>query len=123
MGDKPNIFDSATPSPGRRAPSWSKQASAARTALQNQLYEEARTLCEAALQSPSLRAEAEAMLRCLLAEALENLARFTEAIQTLSIYEQERKRESLSLEAQSQICLRLGVAYGGTAEIPKAITK
>lgn len=105
----------------RRAKNWSKQASAARTALQNHSFVEARALCEAALLSPHLRAEAEAALRCLLTEALENLTCFTEAIQTLASYEQELKREALPLEWQSQVCLRLGAAYGGTAEIPKAI--
>ena len=122
MIKKPKNFDPATPGVVRRAPNWSKQASAARSALQNHLYQEACALCEAALQSPHLRAEAEATLRCLWAEALENLACFTEAIQTLSLYEQERKRETLSLEAQSQICLRLGAAYGGTADIPQGIS-
>ncbi len=122
MGDKPNNLALATSGAGRRAPSWSKQASAARTALQNHLYNEARALCETALQASPLRAEAEVTLRCLLAEALENLACFTEAVQTLTLYEQERKCETMSLESQSQIFLRLSAAYGGTAEIPKAIS-
>ena len=121
MADTNNHFDSANSGVGRRTPNWSKQANAARTALQNHLYAEARTLCEAALQSSHLRAEAEVTLRCLLAEALEYLACFTAAVQTLATYEPERKRETLSLESQSRLCLRLGAAYGGTADIPKAI--
>jgi hydrogenase-4 transcriptional activator len=121
MANTPINFDSAPIGSGRRASNWSKQASAARTALQNHLYQEACALCEAALQSPHLRAEAEATLRCLWAEALENLACFTEAVQALSKYELEDNRETLSPESQSQICLRLSTAYGGTSEIPKAI--
>ena len=120
MANTPTHIDSTTAGTGRRTPSWSKQANAARTALQNHLYAEARTLCEAALQASHLRAEAEGTLRCLLAEALENLACFTEAIQTLARYEPERKRKTLALKSQSQICLRLGAAYGGTADISKA---
>ncbi len=120
MGDKPNNI-AALSKAGRRTSPRSQQIGAIRKALQNHCYGAARVLCEAALQTPFLRAEVEATLRCLLAEALENLACFTEAVQALSVYEQERKRELLPLETQSQICLRLGTAYGGTTEIPKAI--
>jgi DNA-binding NtrC family response regulator/Flp pilus assembly protein TadD len=122
MRTTPNHFDPSSTGPRRRALHWSKQASAVRAALQNHLYAEARALCEAALQGTHLRPEAEANLRCLLAESLENLARFSEAVQTLSPYEQERKREALAQELQGQICLRLGAAYGGTADLPKAIS-
>ena len=95
--------------------------SQARTAFQHHLYEETLLHCQTALQAVHLRPDSEAALRCLMAEALECLARFTEAAQTLAMYEPEQKRNALSPLLQSQVCLRLGSAHGGTTEIPKAV--
>lgn len=104
-----------------RGLSWSKLLTAARVALKNCEYEEAIVHCETALRSPHLRSDSEATIRCLLAEAFEGLAQFTNAVQAIHQYEKEQKREALSPLMQSQVCLRLGSAYGGTTEIPKAI--
>ncbi len=94
----------------------------ARTALQNFLYEDASQQCEDALQTKNLRPEAEANIRCLWAEALENLARFTDAIQAVQMYAEEAKRARFTPALQCQILLRLGAAYGGTADMSLAIT-
>lgn len=59
---------------------------------------------------------------CLLAEARESLARYTEAVQALSQYESARARDVLPTELQIQVCLRLAWAYGGTPEVPAAFS-
>ena len=106
---------------GRRPSNWNKVVSEARIALQHFRYEEALKYCETALAAAHLRPDSTATILCLKAEALESLARFNDAIQALSIYEQEQNREALAPSLQSQVCWRLGSAYGGTAELPKAI--
>ncbi|HEX4948223.1 MAG TPA: hypothetical protein VFZ34_16235, partial [Blastocatellia bacterium] len=121
MGDTPKTLDPTTSPSGRRSTNWSKLVSQARTACQNYLYEEALQFCATALQSTSIRADAEATIRCLMAEAYENLARFTDAVEAVKQYEDEHKRALLVPTLQSLVCLRLGAAYGGTTEIPKAI--
>lgn len=122
MGKLSQLNSEFVTQPQRRAASWSKVVAQARVALQNFLYEDASQQCEAALQAKNLRPEAEANLRCLWAEALENQARFTDAIQSLSLYTDEAKRSRLTPVLQSQILLRLGSAYGGTADMPLAVT-
>lgn len=104
------------------APNWSKLVSLARTAFQNHAYEETLTHCSIALQATHLRPDSEAALRCLMAEALENLARFSEAVQVLSAYEEEPNRATLSPALQNQVCLRLGSAYGETSQFSQAMT-
>ncbi|MBS1809232.1 MAG: sigma 54-interacting transcriptional regulator [Acidobacteria bacterium] len=116
-----STFDSAPPGTRHRAANWSKLLSQARTAFLHHSYEETLAHCQTALQATHLRPDSEAILRCLMAEAFECLARFTEAVQTLALYEEDLKREKLSPALQSQVCLRLGSAYGGTTEIPKAV--
>ena len=108
--------------PGARAQSVSRFISQARLALRRFLYEEAVACCEAALELPRLRPDEEATVRCLLAEANESLAQFTEAVKAVSVYEQAEARARLSAALQSQVCLRLGAAYGGTVEIPQALS-
>lgn len=121
MTESSNNFEGAVPGARHRAPSWSRLLSQARSAWQSHLYEEVIVHCQTALQAAHLRPDAEATLRCLLAEALESLARFTEAAQTLVAYEQETNQAVLAPALQIQVCLRLGAAYGGTTEIPKAV--
>jgi DNA-binding NtrC family response regulator/tetratricopeptide (TPR) repeat protein len=106
----------------RRASSYTRLISSARAALESCQHEEALTLCEAALKAGRLRAEQEALARCLMAEACDNLARFTDAVHTLSLYEQDDARRRLTRATQAQVCLWLGSAFGGTTEIPKAIS-
>ena len=103
-----------------RTPGWGKCVSQARSAMHSFLYEETVSHCELALKSSSLRPESEALIRCLLAEALESLAQFSKALAVLTGYEDDRHRRAVSLLAQSEICYRLGSAYGAT-DLPKAI--
>ncbi len=120
MGDSRSENKLASPSPGKRTPGWSKCVSQARSAMQSFLYEEAGSHCEVALKAPGLRPESEAVIRCLLAEALESLAQFSKSLMVLTGYEDDAHRRTVSLSAQSEICFRLGSAYGAT-DLPKAI--
>ncbi len=94
----------------------------ARLALQRFQYEETIAHGEAALALPGLTADEEAKIRCLLAEAWENLSRFSEAVTVLSGYEDAENREPLTLTLQCQVARQLGAAYGGTKDIPKALS-
>lgn len=111
---------SALAQPLKRTPGWSKCVSQARSAMQSFLFEEAVSHCELALEFSGLRPESEAVIRCLLAEALESLAQFSKALSVLTGYEDDYRRRAVSLPAQSEICFRLGSAYGAT-DLPKAI--
>src|SRR5581483_3213516 len=122
MSERSDHIADGSPDSRERLQSCSSLINEARVALHNHRHEEAITYCEAALNSPRLRAEQEAIVRCLMAEALDNLARFSEAIRALHRYEQESVRGALTPLVQSEVCLRLGSAYGGTTEIPKAIS-
>ncbi|MBS1809035.1 MAG: sigma 54-interacting transcriptional regulator [Acidobacteria bacterium] len=82
----------------------------------------AATQCEAALTA-DLSPEDEAELRCLWAEALEHGACFTKAIQVLLPYENKALLSSLPQTSQCRVEYRLGAAYGGTTDIPKAISQ
>jgi DNA-binding NtrC family response regulator/tetratricopeptide (TPR) repeat protein len=68
-----------------------------------------------------LRIEEMARLQFVRAEALEHLAQFTEAVQTLAVFEEVEAREALPLELRWEACLRLGAAYGGTKDVHKAL--
>jgi hydrogenase-4 transcriptional activator len=94
---------------------------AARAALARSENDRAVKLAQAALASSILSANERAVVRCLLAEALENLAREPEAIQVLSCYEQEPACAALSPATLRQVYLRLGSAYGYTGNLPPAI--
>ncbi len=122
MGATSNHLVNGSPDSRQRVQSYSSLINAARVALDHCQHEEAITHCEAALKLPRLRAEQEAAVRCTLAEAWDNLARFSEALQALQAYEPEATRARLTPLMQSEVCLRLGYAYGGTAEIPQAIS-
>lgn len=111
------------PFPARRRPtSAGDEISAVRAALRAGQYREVINRCETALAQYALRAEQEVALRCLLAEAKESLALFTEAVQVLEKYCTTPAREALAPEEQTQVCLRLASAYGGTPEIPTAFS-
>ncbi|HEX4948214.1 MAG TPA: sigma 54-interacting transcriptional regulator [Blastocatellia bacterium] len=116
--------DDALSSPQRRAigQSISKLLHEARLALRQFQYEEAIADGEAALAMPGLAENEEASVRCILAEALEKLSRFSDAVAVLSEYENAVKRERLTLTLQCQVARQLGAAYGGTKEIPKALS-
>ncbi len=120
MGASSNHLE--LPDPRQRLQSYTSLLNAARVALHKFQHEEAITHCEAALKFPRLRAEQEAAVRCLMAEALDNLSHFSEALQVLHRYEPEAARALLTPLMQCEVCLRLGSAYGGTTEIPQAIS-
>ena len=95
---------------------------AAQSALRLHQPEEALHYCEWALQNTRVQAEERAMVQFVRAEALEHLAQFTEAVQILTDYEEVEAREALPPKLRWEACLRLGAAYGGTKDVPKALT-
>src|SRR5438128_1374016 len=95
---------------------------AGREALARFDNEEAIACFESALVSDALNAEQRASVRCLLAEAFENLARYREAIEVMADYEQTATRATLHPVVLAQVYLRLGSIYSYTADRPKAIS-
>ncbi|MFN0124721.1 MAG: tetratricopeptide repeat protein, partial [Blastocatellia bacterium] len=104
------------------ARNYNTLVSDARVSIRNYQHEDALGYCAAGLAIPRLRPGQKATLLCLRAEVLENLARFTEAIETLSPYEREEKREKISWDQRIQVLLRLASAHGGTPDLPRAIS-
>ncbi len=95
---------------------------AGRAALAKFETEKAIACFESALQSPFLNAEQRASVCCLLAEALENLARYSEAIEVMAEYEQSVARADLHPVVLYQVYLRMGSVYAYAGEHPKAIS-
>ncbi len=95
---------------------------AGREALAQFENEEAIDRFETALASRLINAEQRASICCLLAEAGENLARYTEAIDVMAEYEQPATRATLHPVVLCQVYLRLGSVYGYTADRPKGIS-
>jgi hydrogenase-4 transcriptional activator len=124
METSPHLHDDPKTNAQRRAvgQSISKLLHQARLALRQFQYEEAVAHCEAALTIPGSLEDDEATIRCVLAEAWEKLSRFSDAVTAISGYEESSRREQLSLALQCQVTQRLGSAYGGTKEIPKALS-
>jgi hydrogenase-4 transcriptional activator len=85
-------------------------------------HDEAVGHFQAALASPLLNAEQRARVKCALAESLEALARYREAIEVMAEYEGAAGRAGLSPAALFQIWLRMGSAYGYTGDHPRAIS-
>jgi DNA-binding NtrC family response regulator/Flp pilus assembly protein TadD len=110
------------PGARRRAQGVGKLLQQARLALRQFQYEAAMAHCEAALALPHLPEEEEATIRCVLAEACEQLSKYSDAVKAVSCYEADEKRAPLALALQCQVTQRLGSAYGGTKEIPKALS-
>ncbi len=94
----------------------------ARIALRQFKYEEALRHGEAALSIPSISEEETATIRCVMADTCEKLSRFSDAVALLACYEEDKNRESLSPRLQCEVVRHLGSAYGGTREIPKALS-
>jgi DNA-binding NtrC family response regulator/tetratricopeptide (TPR) repeat protein len=94
----------------------------AQLALQEFQYEEAVAHGEAALGVPGLSEDDEATVRGVLAEAKEKLSRFSEAVAVLSKYEDAETQKRLGLTLQCRVARQLGAAYGGTKEVPKALS-
>ena len=105
-----------------RAEALADLIEAGREALGRFENEEAIARFESALVSDSLTAEQRASVCCLLAEALENLARYREALEVIAEYEQTATRATLHPVVLCQVYLRLGSIYGYTADRPKAIS-
>ncbi len=85
-------------------------------------YGQVVALCERALplaDEGTLSAE----IRCLLAEALEYLARYNKAVEALIVYENKVVLNALPQFLQCRILYRLSAAYGGTMDILKAISQ
>ena len=124
MKNSPHSHDDPMSNTQRRAvgQSISKLLHQACLALRQFQYEVAVAHCEAALTVSHIAEDEEATIRCVLAEAWEKLSRFSEAVAVLCDYEAAEKREQLSLVLQCQVTRQLGSAYGGTKEIPKALS-
>ncbi len=107
--------------PRKREQTFPQRLKAARAALRQCQPEEALKHCDRALNDVRLQVTDQATLQFVRAEALENLARLTEAVQVLAAYEHVDVREALPPELRWEACLRLGSAYGGTKDVPKAL--
>lgn len=95
---------------------------AGREALEQFENEEAIGHFETALTSHLLNTEQRASVCCLLAEAFEYLARYPEAVEIMTKYEQTAMRAALHPIVLCQVYLRLGSAYSYTTDRPKAIS-
>ena len=95
---------------------------AGRAAFARYEYEEAVEAFAAARRSRLLNDEQRATLCCLTAEALEHMARYREAIESLAEYDKTDTRATLHPVVLGKIYLRLGSAYGYASDRPKAIS-
>lgn len=107
------------PAAGQSVPHLLQQT---RLALQQFQYEMAIAQGEAALAVVELTPEEQGAFCCVLAEAWERLSQFSQAVRVLSPYEEATKRVPLSPLLQIQVARQLGAAYGGTKEIPQALS-
>ncbi len=85
-------------------------------------HDEAVEQFELAVKSPLLTAEHRARVRCALAESLEYLARYREALAVISEYETASIRAQLPPASQFQVWLRLGSLQGYLGDHPRAIS-
>ena len=85
-------------------------------------HDEAVEQFELAVKSPLLNAEQRAKVRCALAESLEFLARYREALAVISEYETTSIRAQLAPTSQFQVWLRLGSLQGYLGDHPRAIS-
>jgi DNA-binding NtrC family response regulator/tetratricopeptide (TPR) repeat protein len=84
-------------------------------------YESAAGHFRAALASDGLSADDEAIIRAMLSQALDELSRFDEAYDALSLYEDQQKLSVLSPSVRARVKLRLGWLYKSLRNYPKAI--
>ncbi len=85
-------------------------------------HDEAVAALELAVQSPLLKDDPRAQVRCALAESLEYLARYREALAVIAEYEVAAVRARLSAAALFQVWLRLGSLHGYIGDHPRAIS-
>lgn len=95
---------------------------AGRKAAASFSHDEAIACFEDALESPLLDDEQKATVRCSLAESLENLARYRDAIEVMADYENPAVRNGLHPIVMFQVWLRMGSAYGYAGDHPRAIS-
>ncbi|HYE75149.1 MAG TPA: tetratricopeptide repeat protein, partial [Blastocatellia bacterium] len=77
---------------------------------------------QSALASPLLNFEQRAKVKCALAESLESLARYREAIEVMAEYNTPAGRADLSQASLFQVWLRMGSIYGYVGDHPRAIS-
>ena len=94
----------------------------AHQAAEDSRYDEAVEKFSLAIHSPYLKVEQRAKVCCSLAEALENLSRYREALAIMAEYEGFVRRPDLTPETMFQLWLRMGSLHGYTGEHPRAIT-
>lgn len=85
-------------------------------------HDEAVTALEMAVRSPLLKDDPRAQVRCALAESLEYLARYRDALAVIAEYEVAAVRAKLSPAALFQVWLRLGSLHGYIGDHPRAIS-
>lgn len=85
-------------------------------------HDEAVEKFERAVHSPLLNTEQRARVRCTLAESLEYLARYRDALAIIAEYETPSIRSQLSPPTQFQVWLRLGSLQGYLGDHPRAIS-
>jgi DNA-binding NtrC family response regulator/tetratricopeptide (TPR) repeat protein len=98
------------------------QIEAGRRAAADYRHDEALNIFDTVLASPLLNAELRVTVRCYLAESLENLARYREAVAALTEYEAPARRTGLHPVVLFQLWLRLGTGYGYTGDHPRSIS-
>ncbi len=94
----------------------------AQQAAEDFRYDEAVEKFSLAIHSPYLRVEQRAKVSCSLAEALENLSRYREALVVMEEYEGFAGRSDLTPETMFQLWLRMGSLHGYTGDHPRAIS-
>jgi DNA-binding NtrC family response regulator/tetratricopeptide (TPR) repeat protein len=85
-------------------------------------HDEAVAKFELAVKSPLLNSEHRARVRCALAESLEYLSRYREALDVMADYETPAARARLNPADLFQVWLRLGSLQGYVGDHPRAIS-
>ena len=76
-----------------------------------------------ALEMPALSAATEALLRCRLAQALEGLARYEEALDAVRKYDEPAVLATLPPGVRALVKLRLGWVFSWLHNFPRAVAK
>lgn len=120
-----NVPDAGGASPRTttsRNASLAEEVQAARELLDQGLLSNAETRLRAVIKTPrggdpSLLAEA----RCVLSTTLEMQSRYRESLETVAMYESPQSRTQLAADTQIRLRVRIGLAYKGVGDQPKAI--
>ncbi len=94
----------------------------AQQAAEDSRYDEAVGKFLLAIHSPYLKVEQRAKVSCSLAEALENLSRYREALTIMAEYESFTGRTDLTPATMFQVWLRMGSLHGYTGDHPRGIS-